>query len=106
MTIEIEARQLEALGNPTKLNICRTPVRAGPNGLPVGRVQEPIGLAAPTLSHHIGRLVGTGPVTQDRQGTTLIYRANYRPMIALLGYLQDEWCADEACFVNEEMPAA
>ncbi len=106
MKIEIEARQLDAPGNPTKLNICRIPVRAGPNGLPVGRVKEPFGLAASTLSHHIGRLVGTGLVTKNRQGSTFIPRANYRPMIALLGYLQDECCADETCFLNEEIPAA
>jgi ArsR family transcriptional regulator len=39
MNIETAASQLEALGNPTRLNIYRTLVRAGGNGLPVGKLQ-------------------------------------------------------------------
>jgi DNA-binding transcriptional ArsR family regulator len=101
MKLEIAARQLEALGNPTRLLIYRTLVRAGMDGLPVRGLQERVGLAASTLSHHVGRLVRTGLVTQERRGTTLICRANYRTMNALLGYLQDECCADESYLASE-----
>jgi DNA-binding transcriptional ArsR family regulator len=97
MKLEKAASQLEALGNPTRLQLYRTLVRAGDEGLPVGRVQEKLGIAASTLSHHLKRLVDTGLVTQERQATTLICRANYPSMNALIGYLADECCADGKC---------
>jgi ArsR family transcriptional regulator len=49
MKLEKAASQLEALGNPTRLQLYRTLVRAGGEGLPVGRVQEKLGIAASTL---------------------------------------------------------
>jgi ArsR family transcriptional regulator len=82
MKLEKAALQLEALGNPTRLQLYRTLVRAGGEGLPVGRVQEKLGIAASTLSHHLKRLVDTGLVTS---------------MDALIGYLADECCADGTC---------
>lgn len=94
MKIEKAAKQLEALGNPTRLKVYRALVRAGDGGLPVGRLQEKIGIAASTLSHHLHRLILTGLVTQERQATTLICRANYEAMGDLLGFLADECCAD------------
>ena len=97
MKLEKAAAQLEALGNPTRLNIFRILVRAGDAGLPVGRVQERLDIPASTLSHHCKRLIETGLVTQERQATTLICRANYQSMNALIGYLANECCADAAC---------
>jgi ArsR family transcriptional regulator, arsenate/arsenite/antimonite-responsive transcriptional repressor len=92
--LEQAARQLEALGNPTRLKVYRVLVRAGDAGLPVGRLQQRVGVAASTLSHHLHRLILTWLVTQERQSTTLICRANYPAMDALLGFLADECCAD------------
>jgi ArsR family transcriptional regulator, arsenate/arsenite/antimonite-responsive transcriptional repressor len=97
MKIEKAASQLEALGNPTRLQLYRTLVRAGDEGLPVGRIQEKLAIPASTLSHHLKRLVDTGLVRQERQATTLICRASYPDMQALIGYLADECCADAAC---------
>jgi len=97
MKLEKAAAQLEALGNPTRLNIYRILVRAGDEGLPVGRIQEKLDIPASTLSHHCKRLIDTGLVTQERQATTLICRASYPGMQALIGYLADECCADGTC---------
>jgi ArsR family transcriptional regulator, arsenate/arsenite/antimonite-responsive transcriptional repressor len=94
LKLEHAAKQLEALGNPTRLQVYRLLVRAGEAGLPVGKVQQRLGIAASTLSHHLHRLVLTGLVTQERQSTTLICRASYPAMNALLGFLADECCAD------------
>ena len=106
MESEHAAAQLEALGNPTRLKVYRTLVRAGDSGLPVGRLQERIGIAASTLSHHLHRLILTGLVTQERQSTTLICRANYSAMDRLVGFLVDECCADSACAPEAECDAA
>ena len=94
MKLEIASRQLEALGNPVRLSVYRLLVRAGAEGLPVGAVQDRLGVAASTLSHHLKRLVEAGLVTQERQGTTLLCRAHFPAMSALIGYLSDECCAD------------
>ena len=94
MKVEKAAKQLEALGNPTRLQVYRMLVRAGKDGLAVGRLQDRLGIAASTLSHHLHRLILTGLVRQERQATTLICRANYPAMDALLGFLADECCID------------
>ena len=94
MKLEQAAKQLEALGNPTRLKVYRTLVRAGEAGSPVGRLQARLRIAPSTLSHHLHRLILTGLVTQERQATTLICRANYPVMRDLLGFLTEECCAE------------
>ena len=106
MKVEQAAKQLEALGNPTRLKVYRALVRAGDNGLPVGRLQEKLRLAGSTLSHHLHRLILTGLVTQERQVTTLICRAHYPAMNNLVGFLVDECCVDAACGSREDEAAA
>lgn len=106
MNVEQAAKQLEALGSPARLRIYRALVRAGHAGLPVRQLQERVGIpAASTLSHHLQRLVLTGLVSQERQATTLICRAVYPAMDALLGYLAEECCADERCGATGEEAA-
>jgi len=97
MDTEQAAAQLEALGNPTRLKLYRTLVRAGDNGLAVGRLQERLSIAASTLSHHLHKLITVGLVTQERQATTLLCRANYPVMRDLLGFLVEECCAESTC---------
>jgi DNA-binding transcriptional ArsR family regulator len=97
MKLEIASAQLEALGSPIRLKIYRLLVRAGAEGLPVGAVQDKLGMAASTLSHHLRKLIDTGLLNQERQATTLICRAEYKAMDALIGYLSDECCADGTC---------
>jgi len=106
MEIEKAAKQLEALGNPTRLQVYRALVRAGQTGLPVSRVQEKLKIPASTLSHHLHRLILTGLVTQERQATTLICRANYPAMDALMGFLVEECCADAGCAASSAEQAA
>jgi DNA-binding transcriptional ArsR family regulator len=94
MDLDRAARQLEALGNPTRLRLYRALVRAGIDGLPVGHLQARLSIPASTLSHHVRQLVGAGLISQERQGTTLICRADYAAMRAVIGFLADECCAD------------
>lgn len=101
--LEQAAAQLEALGNPTRLKIYRILVRAGAEGLPVGAIQERMAIPASTLSHHCKRLLETGLITQERQATTLICRANYATMTGLLAFLAHECCAEGTV---PDLPAA
>jgi ArsR family transcriptional regulator len=105
MNIEKAAGQLEALGNPTRLRVYRMLVRAGDAGLPVGGLQARLSIAASTLSHHLHKLISMDLVTQERQATTLVCRANYPEMDSLVGFLVDECCAD-AGLSNDEDAAA
>lgn len=92
MNVEDASRQLAVLGSPTRLEIYRLLVKAGAEGAPVGTLQEVLGIPGSTLSHHIGKLVVAGLVTQDRESRILRCRADYRRMQALLDFLQDECC--------------
>lgn len=97
MKTDDAAAQLEALGNPTRLQIYRALVRAGETGLPVGKLQSRLDLAASTLSHHLKSLMIVGLISQERHGTTLICRANYELMRGLVDFLVAECCADGKC---------
>ena len=106
MRVDHAAKQLEALGNPTRLQIYRSLVRAGDAGVPVGKLQAGLEIPASTLSHHLHRLVLTGLVSQERQSTTLICRANYPMMRELIAFLTDECCAERGCGASSTSAAA
>jgi DNA-binding transcriptional ArsR family regulator len=109
MNIHDTSARLEALGNPSRLLIFHTLVRAGQSGLTVGALQERIGIAASTLSHHVQKLVVVGLVSQERRSTTLICRANFAMMRDLVASLVQSCCADaplvEKPVVTVEHPA-
>lgn len=94
MMLECTAQRLEALGHATRLEIYRRLVRAGKDGLAVGDLKERVGIPLSTLSHHLRKLVQVDLVTQERRGTTLICRANYETMRAVLAFMTEECCAD------------
>jgi DNA-binding transcriptional ArsR family regulator len=95
MKLDDAAAQLEALGNPTRLKIFRILVKVGEEGIPVGQLQSRLGSAASTLSHHLQKMIHVGLVTQERQATTLICRANYATMNRLVSYLTEECCVEQ-----------
>jgi ArsR family transcriptional regulator len=97
MKLDDAAARLEALGNPTRLKIYRTLVRAGQEGMPVGRLQARLDIAASTLSHHLKALVGVGLVSQTREGTTLICHTNYEMMRGVIDFMVEECCAEGTC---------
>ena len=97
MKLEDAASRLEALGNPTRLRIYRTLVKAGGPGLPVGKLQSRLGVPPSTLSHHLKTLLIVGLITQERDATTLYCKANYTVMRALVGFLVDECCTEADC---------
>jgi len=68
MKIDEAAARLEALGNPTRLQIYRALVRAGEAGLPVGKLQSKLDVAPSTLSHHVKALLTVGLIAQERAG--------------------------------------
>lgn len=104
MSVHDVAARLEALGNPTRLEIVRILVRTGNRGLPVGELRKRIDIAASTLSHHLSKLITVGLVQQERQGTTLICRAEFSTMKDTADYLIAQCCADEKTDATNDNP--
>lgn len=86
------ARCLEKLGNATRLEIFRLLVRAGPEGLAVGEIQDHLGVPGSTLSHHISHLLSAGLVHQKRDGRILRCTPNFEMMLRVINFLTDECC--------------
>jgi len=96
---EAAAAALAALGHEARLDIYRSLVRAGDDGLPVHEIQQRLGgMPRSTLAHHLQALVSAGLVTQRKLGAEVVNRAAFPAMRELIAYLTDECCADvETC---------
>ena len=100
MKLEAAANILAKIGNPTRLQIVRLLVRAGEEGLPVGKIQQHLGIPGSTLTHHIGHLKAAGVIRQQRRQATLICTMQYELLRDLVDYLTDECCADDSAKDN------
>ncbi len=96
MKLETAATILAKIGNPTRLQIVRLLVRAGDEGMPVGKIQQHLGIPGSTLTHHIGHLKAAGVIRQQRRQATLICTMQYDLLRDLVDYLTDECCADDS----------
>ena len=87
---------LEALAQESRLGIFRLLVEAGKEGLPAGQIAKRMGLPSATLSFHLSQLKHAGLVACLRQGTSLIYSADFGAMNALVGFLTENCCGGAA----------
>lgn len=97
MELDYAAKQLEALGNPTRLAIYRVLIGAGRDGVPVGEIQAKLDIPPSTLSHHIAKLVQAGLVTQERQSRSLLCKGDFDNMDDLVRFLLANCCGNESC---------
>ena len=97
MKLEKAAKQLEALGNPTRLAIYRDLIQVGHKGSAVGEIRKKLDIPASTLSHHIAKLVHAGLVTQERDSRSLYCKADFPNMDALMTFLVNNCCAEDSC---------
>lgn len=95
---------LAALAQETRLQIFRTLVQAGPNGLAAGAIAETLGVPSPTLSFHLQQLTYAGLIAKRRVSRSLIYFINIGGMNELMGFLTQDCCGGrpELC----ELPTA
>lgn len=91
---EEAAEGFAALGSEQRLSVIQFLVRAGPDGMTVGALKDATGAAASTLSHHIRFLSQTGLIVQEKQGRSIICRADFERIQSLASYLTRECCAD------------
>jgi DNA-binding transcriptional ArsR family regulator len=90
-------RALAALAHEARLRVFRMLVVAGPAGLTPGTIAQELDLPNATLSFHLKELTHAGLVTQERDGRSLIYRAAYEQMSAVLGFLTENCCQGQPC---------
>ncbi|WP_321817412.1 MULTISPECIES: metalloregulator ArsR/SmtB family transcription factor [unclassified Paraburkholderia] len=94
-------RALAALAHDLRLRVFRMLVVAGPEGLTPGIIATQLDVPNATLSFHLKELMNAALVTQERDGRTLIYRAAYEHMNAVLGFLTENCCQGQPCLSPE-----
>jgi ArsR family transcriptional regulator len=104
MDIQELAVCLGKLGNSTRLQIFQLLVRAGPQGLSVGEIQEFLRIPGSTLSHHILFLASSHLIFQERHGRVLRCRPNFERMSAIVDALTAE-CCKGVNLLSEAKPA-
>jgi ArsR family transcriptional regulator len=87
------ADMLSAMGTQPRLRIMRALLSAHPDGLVVGEIQDELGIAGSTLSHHLDKLKHEELVNVQREGTFLRYTANADALQDLLAFLYAECCS-------------
>ncbi|MGB5214275.1 MAG: metalloregulator ArsR/SmtB family transcription factor [Anderseniella sp.] len=95
MELVTAAQGFSAMGSESRLEVLQTLVRAGDKGLLVGDIQQRTGIPGSTLAHHLKFLTSADLIVQNRQGRTIINRANYQHLQALAGFILEECCADQ-----------
>ncbi|MDJ0880807.1 MAG: helix-turn-helix domain-containing protein [Gammaproteobacteria bacterium] len=94
LNLEMAAQGFAAAGAPARLLVLRVLVRAGIDGLAINEIQQRAQIPASTLAHHLKSLAAGGLIEQEKQGRTVINRANYPHIEALAHFLTHECCAD------------
>lgn len=84
---------LSALSSETRLWVFRLLVQAGTTGLSAGDIAEHLDARQNTMSSHLKILSGAGLINSERQGRSIIYRANYATVRELIEFLMQDCCA-------------
>ena len=90
-------KALGALAQDHRLQAFRRLVQAGGDGLAAGALAEALGVPNSSLSFHLAQLSHAGLIMQQRVGRSLIYRADFEAMNALVGYLMENCCGGAGC---------
>jgi protein-tyrosine-phosphatase/DNA-binding transcriptional ArsR family regulator len=93
MELSSTALGFAALGQPTRLELMRALLAAGPNGLAAGEAAQCLGVAPSTLSFHLRALEQAGLIAARRQGRSLIYAAQMHALRGMIAFLADACCA-------------
>ena len=83
-----------ALASQPRLAVLRLLMTAAPGALAAGDLSARLGIAQNTLSAHLSRLERGGLVRSERQGRSVLYRAQTGALSGLLGWLVQECCGN------------
>jgi DNA-binding transcriptional ArsR family regulator len=97
MEKEAALAALGALAQETRLDVFRLLVQAGGGGMAAGAIAASLGIPGATLSFHLKELKNARVVACRREGRSLLYRADFGAMNALLAYLTENCCRGGDC---------
>lgn len=97
LDLSLAAQGFAAVGSESRLQVLQVLVRAGRAGLAIGGIQERLGIPSSTLAHHLRFLSAAGLIVQEKQGRSVLNRADYEQIGALAEFLLHECCADATC---------
>lgn len=83
---------LSALAQEHRLAVFRQLIEAGGEGMAAGAIAEALRIPNSSLSFHLNQLSRAGLITQERRHRSIIYRADYGAMNALVGFLMENCC--------------
>ena len=83
---------LSALAQETRLAVFRLLVRREPDGMAAGDLAKAIGVAANSMSVHLGVLSHAGLVTSQRHRRSIIYRADLARFRDLMLFMLKDCC--------------
>jgi len=84
---------LAALGTEPRLRIVYYLLRAHPEGMVAGEIQNELGMQPSAVSHHLEKLKNEDLVHVQREGSYLRYTANPDVLQDLLTFLFSQCCA-------------
>jgi ArsR family transcriptional regulator len=92
MDDELALEALSALSHETRLWVFRLLVQAGPQGLPAGEIAEALGSRQNTMSSHLKTLAMAALIDSERDGRSVVYKANYDTVRKLVLFLMQDCC--------------
>lgn len=95
---------LAALAQETRLSIFRLLVKAGPEGLPAGRIGEELAVPGATLSFHLKELSHAGLISFQQESRFIYYSADFKRMAEMMAFLTENCCEGmpQACLTVVE----
>lgn len=83
---------LAALAQPTRLEAFRRLAAAEPAGIAAGDLARRLDVPQNTMSAHLAVLARAGLATSDRQGRSIVYRADLPALRRVLLFLLQDCC--------------
>ena len=91
-----------ALSQETRLRVFRLLVEYGQDGTPAGTLSETLGIPHNTLSFHLAQMSQAGLVLSQREGRSILYRANFEFFTGLIRYMVKDCCRMEFASIRED----
>lgn len=93
---------LDALAQDSRLDIFRLLIACSPDGMCVGDIGTALSLPHATLSFHLEKLKQAGLIVGEKQGRSVLYRADTAVLQTTLNYLTENCCGGMTCDVKKD----
>ncbi|WP_421984287.1 ArsR/SmtB family transcription factor [Roseibium sp.] len=85
-----------SISSVTRLRILKRLVEAGSSGLTAGDIADAVGATPSRTSFHLSNMSDAGLVTSSRQARRITYRIDFTAVGALMRYLLEDCCNNNA----------